>query len=80
MNNLSIKNSLLLSSDASFKVKVFFIQGGLQVFGDKKGISQLSYIAGRGPFLCQKKSTSNKKMNFKMIGMHFRLKLSKQKT
>ena len=23
MNNLSIKNSLLLSSDASFKVKVF---------------------------------------------------------
>ena len=70
--------------------RILFIQRRLQVFGDKKGVRietimivdhfQANLVLSRGPFLCQKKSTSNKQMNFKMIGMHFRLKLSKQKT
>ena len=69
--------------------RILFIQRRLQVFGDEKGIRietimivdhfQANLVISRGPFLCQKKSTSNKQMNFKMIGMHFRLKLSKQK-
>ena len=70
--------------------RILFIERRLQVFGDKKGIRietimivdhfQANLVISRGPFLCQKKkSTSNKQMNFKMIGMHFRLKLSKQK-
>ena len=36
MNNLSIKNSLLLSSDASFKVKVFLYKEAYK-FSEIKG-------------------------------------------
>ena len=39
---------------------------------------QANLAISRGSFLCKKKSTSNKQMNFKMIGMHFCSKLSKQ--
>ena len=40
---------------------------------------QVNLAISRGLFLCKKKSTSNKQMNFKMMGMHFCSKLSKQK-